>query len=634
MIVIGTAGHIDHGKSSIVRRLTGSDPDRLPEEKARGMTIDLGFAFYNTPDNDAVAFVDVPGHERFVKNMIAGAGGIDAVMLVIAADDGWMPQTQEHFQIVRLLGVRHGLVVINKSDLVEKDWLDLLEAEIAEKTDGSFLSDAPIVRVSASTGAGFDRLQEHLQKLTRDIEARKGIGKARLYIDRSFVRPGIGGVVTGTLRGGSLSVGQTVAVWPSRKTCRVRTLQSQNHDLQTVDPGHRTAVSFTGVEKEDLVRGGCVTDRTDLSYFSDHPVLVVAAELLNEAPVPLDDGRRVVLLLGTTESEAEVRMFDTDALKPGQSGLVFVLPDDPVYGLVGDSCILRLPTPMVTLGGGRLIDHLARFPRRRDLPGLAYLSHRSVGDIQSLVVSELEKLVLAPVRGFLDSADYSAAQIEDGMRTVIKEGAADRFNDHYYLKQTLEAVAEQCRRSLEKHLQRQSHVKGLLVEELHSLLPLGRPTVTVLVDYLLEKKIITRDGEYYNLAGRTASLKGVIKQAHDEILAALEAEPYAPPTLSTFTSKGKVYQQAIKYILDTGEAAKCGADFLFIREVWKEVVTFIADALNTRGELTVAELRERFGFTRKFVIPILEETDRLQFTRRAGDVRVKGERFENAIADL
>ncbi|MFQ6008847.1 MAG: selenocysteine-specific translation elongation factor, partial [Candidatus Zixiibacteriota bacterium] len=256
MIVVGTAGHIDHGKSSIIKRLTGTDPDRLPEEKARGMTIDLGFAFYRTTSDEEIAFVDVPGHERFVKNMIAGAGGIDVVMLVIAADDGWMPQSQEHFQIVRLLGIRNGFIVINKIDLVQNDWLELLQQDIRTKVKGSFLEDAPILMVSAETGEGFEQLQNYLNSLPKKIAVARDIGKARLFIDRSFVRPGIGGVVTGTLRGGSLSVGQTVSVWPSMATGKIRSLQSNNQDVHTAHPGQRTAVSFTGIDKEQLRRGG------------------------------------------------------------------------------------------------------------------------------------------------------------------------------------------------------------------------------------------------------------------------------------------------------------------------------------------------------------------------------------------
>ncbi|MEA3296866.1 MAG: selenocysteine-specific translation elongation factor, partial [candidate division Zixibacteria bacterium] len=256
MLVIGTAGHIDHGKSAVVKRLTGTDTDRLPEEKVRGMTIDLGFAFRQTDSGDGIAFVDVPGHERFVRNMIDGAGGIDAVMLVVAADDGWMPQTQEHFQIVRLLGIENGLIVINKTDLVESDWLDLLEEDIRDKVKDSPLANAPIFRLSAETGSGCDKLQNYLDSLSGRLTFQRDISKARLYIDRSFVLPGIGGVVTGTLRGGALATGRTVSIWPAMTTARIRSLRANNCDVEKALPGQRTAVSLTGVDKNLLVRGG------------------------------------------------------------------------------------------------------------------------------------------------------------------------------------------------------------------------------------------------------------------------------------------------------------------------------------------------------------------------------------------
>ncbi|HWR82406.1 MAG TPA: selenocysteine-specific translation elongation factor, partial [Candidatus Deferrimicrobium sp.] len=352
MIVVGTAGHIDHGKSSIVRRLTGTDPDRLPEEKARGMTIDLGFAFYTTPDGEDIAFIDVPGHERFVKNMISGTGGIDVAMLVVAADDGWMPQSQEHFQVVRLLGIRDAIIVINKIDLVQRDWIELIKQDIKTKVARSIFEGAPILVVSAETGEGFEALGEHLNVLPQKVRGHADVGKARLYIDRAFVRPGMGGVVTGTLRGGRLSVGQQVSVWPTMTVGKVRTLQSMNRDVTTAIPGQRTAVSFTGIDKDVLQRGGVVSDRLDLSFFRSHKVLALALELIPEAAVSLTNRRRILLMVGTTEVEGEIRLPAGREMRPGESGVVFFKPEEPIYCLVGDHFIARLPTPMVTLGGG------------------------------------------------------------------------------------------------------------------------------------------------------------------------------------------------------------------------------------------------------------------------------------------
>ncbi|MCP4703154.1 MAG: selenocysteine-specific translation elongation factor, partial [candidate division Zixibacteria bacterium] len=259
MFVIGTAGHIDHGKSSIISRLTGIDPDRLPEEKERGMTIDLGFAWYDTEDGQRVGLVDVPGHERFVKNMIAGAGGIDALILVVAADDGWMPQSQEHLQITRLLGIKHGLVALTKIDLVEDNWVDLVEEDIKDKLKNTFLAKAPIVRLSSETGVGFDDLKKEIANLTGKMINREDIGKPRLYVDRSFVLPGMGGVVAGTLRGGRFSAGMEVSVFPARKKGKIRILHSHNENVANSSPGQRTAVSLTGIDKQYLNRGSVLT---------------------------------------------------------------------------------------------------------------------------------------------------------------------------------------------------------------------------------------------------------------------------------------------------------------------------------------------------------------------------------------
>ncbi|MBD3403872.1 hypothetical protein GF420_13345 [candidate division GN15 bacterium] len=288
---------------------------------------------------------------------------------------------------------------------------------------------------------------------------------------------------------------------------------------------------------------------------------------------------------------------------------------------------------MVTLGGGRLLDHMSRFPRRKELAGLAYLRERASGDLESLVVSELRKEVLVFSETFLSHTEIAAQDIEHQVGKLTGAGRVDAFRSYLYLNEQLESTVQHVKARLDEKLNDRAHVKGLLIDELLALIPLPKDRAQMLVDYLLEQKILTRDGEYLTLAGRTATLKGVIKQAHDEVIAALEQEPYAPPNLSSFTGKGKVYQQAIKYILDTSEAHKCGADFLFLQSVWHEVVGYVTDTLEASGELAVTQLRDRFGFTRKYAIPILEETDRLGITKRAGDIRVKGENFEKALAD-
>lgn len=634
MIVIGTAGHIDHGKSAIVKRLTGTDPDRLPEEKARGMTIDLGFAFYRTPSGDDVAFVDVPGHERFVKNMIAGAGGIDVVMLVVAADDGWMPQSQEHFQVVRLLGINNGLIVINKTDLVESDWLELLQQDIKDKVRDSFLADAPVFNVSAETGEGFKQLRDYLNTLPRQVASRKDVGKARLYIDRSFVRPGIGRVVTGTLRGGTLSVGQSVSVWPSMKTGKVRSLQVSNRDVQTAVPGQRTAVSFTGIDKELLVRGGVISDRPDLSFFKQHPVLALAIELIAEAPVSLVDRRRILLMVGTTEMEGEIRLLNRRQVTPDEKGVVFFKPDEPIYCLVGDHYVARLPTPMVTLGGGRILDHLAHFPRRRQASFYDYLEQRLAGKVSDLVLSELKKTVIVSSDRLLNEAGFSKSTIQAEITSLIKQKVLGRFEQYVFRPDTLSSALDRFTHAIAKSLENKPHLVGLPFEQLVRASEYDGPTTQAFLEYLVATNEMTKMGDKYNLVGRGISLKGAVKDAHDRIMDILKEQLYAPPTLSNLASGGKHHKEAIKYLIESGEGHKCGSDFVFLSEIWSEIVQYIKTHLKKSNTLSVMDLKERFGFTRKFAIPILEETDRIKLTRREGDVRLKGEKFESEEFDI
>jgi selenocysteine-specific elongation factor len=628
MIIVGTAGHIDHGKSSIVKRLTGTDPDRLPEEKARGMTIDLGFAFYHTASKEEIGLVDVPGHERFVKNMIAGAGGIDVVMLIVAADDGWMPQSQEHFQIIKLLGVRHGAVVINKIDLVTPDWLSMIEQDIRDKVKDSFLDAAPFFRVSAHTGAGFHELIEYLNNLPARLHRRQDIGKARLYVDRSFVRPGIGGVVTGTLRGGSLSVGQTVSVWPARVTGKIRSLQSASQFVETAHPGQRTAVAVTGVDKELLVRGGVIGDRIETAFMADHQVLALYLQMLPEALVPLEDRRRVFMMVGTSEVEGEVRLFDSERIPPGGSGIVFVHPDTPLYSLAGDRFILRLPTPMVTLGGGKVLDHLEHFPRRRDLPTLDYLRDRIGDKLSDWIESELKKRLFVVGDQLLEFADVSGSDVRAEAERFLAEKRLVRFGEYLCHAETVRREGEAVGRFLGEELGRQPHLKGLTAEWVAAAIGQPLAGTRTLLDYLISAGVLTATGDLFNVAGRGQSLKGVFKEAHDKMIAELKASPYAPPTLEQLASRGKVFQQAIAFMIDSGEVYKCGSEYLFLMPVWRDIVTFVRSRLSSGATLAVGDLKERFGLTRKWAIPILEETDRIRLTLRQGDVRIKGGRFD------
>jgi selenocysteine-specific elongation factor len=372
-----------------------------------------------------------------------------------------------------------------------------------------------------------------------------------------------------------------------------------------------------------------ISDRLDLSFFSENCVLALSVELLRNAIVPLDDRRRVLLMIGTTEVEGEIRLFESDAIAPGESGVAFFKPEHPVYSLVADRFIIRLPTPAVTLGGGMVLDHLPRFPRRRDLAELAYLERRRSGEITDIVVSELSKRPLSRSDTFLQDANFSPGEIRSCLDRLIKKEEAGRFGEFVYSVSALNENVQKLIERLTTVLLDKSHVKGLIHEELLASSPFDRESSIPLIDYLVSAGQLIKLGDKFNLAGRGMTLKGPVKEAHDRILALLQADRYAPPTLTVLAAQGKPYQEAIKYIIDSGEGHKCSSEFILLYDVWQEVVGYVRERLTSADALTVADLKDRFGFSRKYAIPILEETDRLKLTRREGDIRIKGDRFEN-----
>ena len=628
MIVIGTAGHIDHGKSSIVKLLTGTDPDRLPEEKKRGMTIDLGFAFYKTANSDTIAFVDVPGHERFIKNMISGAGGIDAVILVVAADDGWMPQTEEHFQIVRLLGIKKGIIVINKCDLADAKTLKALRTDISQRVGNSFLDEAQILEVSAATGTGFDELKKSLDELSIKVKAGLDIGKARLYIDRVFVRPGIGAVTTGTLKDGSLSVGDKVNIWPSNKSAKIKSLQSNNQNVNKANPSQRTAVSLSGIDKSELIRGGVVTRIEDLEFFVRNPVLALKIELLNSAPVAIENKRRAVLLVGTSETEGELRLFSGVSIGRGQTGIVFFKPKAPLFTLVGDRVILRLPSPSVTLGGGVVLDHLKSVPNQKDIDKKNYLQSRDVAFLEQLILSELVKSPAVKEGELLKHTCRSKEEIKAVVDELLKSSRLGMHNGYIFEKQTFENASKELLHIIDKLFASKKSVTGLTLKEIAKAGSMSDEIASLILQILVNRNELVLDNELYRPIETQSSLPPAIQTAYNNIMSELKKSPYMPPELEKLASKGKFHKEAIRLMLKSGEIHKCGQEFVFLSSVWKEIESFIIQTLRSKQELKVGELRDKFKFTRKYAIPILEETDKIRLTKRQGDVRVRGENIE------
>jgi selenocysteine-specific elongation factor len=627
MFVIGTAGHIDHGKSSMITRLTGIDPDRLPEEKERGMTIDIGFAHYDTPDGKRIGIIDVPGHERFVRNMIAGAGGIDAVILVVAADDGWMPQSQEHLQITELLGIKYGVVVISKIDLVEKGWVDLVEGDIRDKLERTSLKDAPIVRLSSSTGEGFDRLKEEINNLAETVIVRENIGKPRLYIDRSFILPGLGGVVAGTLKGGTLEAGREISVFPSKARGRIRTIQSHNRQLKAVRPGQRTALTLTGIDKEFLSRGGVVTLPEIVDDYPDEMVLALSVKTLPESPVNLESRRRVLMILGTTEIEGELRPRD-GIITPGRQGIAYYKPFEPLLAFVGDRFIVRLPTPQVTIGGGMVLDILPHFPRKRDMGKYLYLEKRINIDVKTLVITELAKTMFVDIEKDFIWSNYSQENIAETVDQLRLQAELDEYNRQIYDVRQVSNMIDGILAEMKGYLDKHSHLDGFPVDVIASRTKRSADSLETILGLMCHKGLLIKKGNRFDLPGRTVTVKGELKEAAKLIEGKLIRGGFSPPTIKELLGDDKIHREAFDYLVVSEKIVKAGTGLAFHSETWREILKYIYEMLNSGEILTVSALREKLGSSRKFVVPILEETDRLKITRREGDVRIKGDKFE------
>jgi len=632
-IVIGTAGHIDHGKSALVRALTGIDPDRLKEEQARGITIDLGFAHLES-DGVNLAFVDVPGHERFVKNMLAGAGGVDLAMLVVAADESVMPQTREHFQICRLLHIPAGVVVLTKADLADADTIELAKLEVRELTAGSFLAEAPVVVVSARTGVGLDQLRHTLVDLARSVRERDREGHVRLPIDRVFSVKGFGTVVTGTLVSGTIHDETELVVLPRERVVKVRGLQVHGQGQAEADPGHRVAVNLGGVEVGEIARGDTLCARR---AFEPTQRLDALVELLPDAR-PLRHGSRVRFHQGTTEllgrvavAADRVERATLAQIEPGMDAYARIRLETPAVLTRGDRFILRAYSPSITIGGGVVLDPhpprigvrtttaLERF-RRLDGPD----GTEGVDSAVLAMVDERGESGLPP-DALISRAGLAPSSAEASIGRLVRAGSIVRVADLLVSPLVLRGLGERLLTALKTHHQAQPLSEGLPREEARERL-FGRSSLHVF-DHVLatlaaERQIVVRDR--LALAGHRVALSGEDLRTRDEIERILRDAGLAPPDAATL----QTLVNAPAPIVDRIAA-------LLVRQktlVKLDALLFHADALaqlkaDVRGlkanaRVDVPAFKERYGITRKYAIPLLEYLDRERITRRVGDARV------------
>ena len=640
-IIVGTAGHIDHGKSALVRALTGTDPDRLEEEKRRGITIDIGFATLDLDGKFRLGFVDVPGHERFVKNMLAGVGGIDLLLFVVAADESVQPQTREHFDICRLLEVRQGIVVLTKADLVSTEVLDLVRLEMEEFVAGSFLAGAPIVPVSSRTGQGLDQLRSELLKLAEAVPAKDASRQFRLPVDRVFVMKGFGAVVTGTLVSGTVRKDAEVEVHPTRKRVRVRGIQVHGQSTDAALAGQRTALNLAGVEAEDLARGMILTDPD--RFEATQRVHTLYAQLPS-AP-PLKNGARVHFHSGTAELIGKVLLLDEmqgketeRKIAPGGTGYVEFRLSEPTLLLPGDRFIVRQFSPVITIGGGRVLDNWvpraimpARSPRREE--ARKFLKILEEGNREAVLLALLAR---AP-GGFLREEDLVARmgwlpeECRGTAEALRKAGSAMFLQDKpLWIAESarLERLRADVVRLLERFHKDNPLLPGVSKEAVRSkALSSAHPQIgDTVLRQLVEQKQIVISGETVRLAKHKIVLKDEEEQSKRKIARVFEQSGLTVPALKEVLGKLPIErnraEKILKMLLQEGVLIRVSDDLVFHSDAIRRLRGLLAQYKTKSDRITVGTFKDLAQVSRKYAIPLLEYMDRERVTRRAGDERI------------
>lgn len=666
MSCIGTAGHVDHGKSTLVKVLTGIDPDRLAEEKERGMTIDLGFAWLTLPNKREVSIVDVPGHESFIKNMLAGVGGIDAALLVIAADEGVMPQTREHLAILDLLRIPRGVVAMTKADLVDEEWLELVREEVQEVLKSTTLAGAAIVPVSAYTRQGIPELLTQLERVLDESEERHNIARPRLPIDRIFTMTGFGTVVTGTLLDGTLKVGQEVEILPQGISTRIRGLQTHRQQVEVAQPGSRVAINLVNVSRNDVERGNVVAVagqlRTTLLFDA-------RIQLLEDAPRSLVHNTNVDLYIGSQEVPARVRLLDTEELQPGGQAWVQLRLSRPAVVARRDRFILRIPSPSMTIGGGEIIDVSPRYHKRFQLMILENLERLSHGSPEELILavlqgrrSKVEKTSTSEQRNGKTSTEIKTAQgflgyeladiiklcnlAEDvtlqTLKTLLQEERVLKISMKegtlWLARSVWESLVEEAIYIVRTYHSHYPLRSGLSKEEWRTRLHLS-PKVAAEVFTILqiEKRLevvpslsrgvpmssgSTSSSGLIRLPGFEPTFTSVQQQQRDALLQRFQESPYTPPVRTEAEAMSS--PEVVTALIEQGRLVKLGDGVLFLRETYDDALTKLVEYIREHGSMTAAEARDVLGASRKYIVPLLEHMDTLRITKRVGNDRVLG----------
>jgi selenocysteine-specific elongation factor len=630
-LILGTAGHIDHGKTSLVKALTGIDCDRLPEEKARGITIDIGFATLDL-DGFRLGIVDVPGHERFIKNMLAGATGIDLVVLVVAADDSVMPQTREHLEILSLLGLRHGLIALTKCDLVDEITREVVELEIRELVHGSFLADVPIIRTSAHSGEGIPELRAAIADTCRHVEERSGQEWFRMAIDRSFIVQGHGTVVTGSVTSGSLRVGDEVEWQPRDEKVRARSMQNHDKPVEEVHRGMRAAINLAGVAHEDVIRG---QELATPGYLVPSRTLTVRLHCLADVKRPIKHRAPVRFHIGTSEIMGTVSLLDCDTIPPGQWGLAQLFLEEPATATWGQPFVIRGVSATQTLGGGQVLQPVARKVRRRHLEMLERIERLWTGDPQqrALTVAWFGGFAGFTLADLVRGANLAPDQAREMIANLTAQSSLAEISlggGHHLvlhgdmLRELDQRILQTLSRLHEQSPLMTSHDRQKVQSQLDYV---GNDAlVHAAIDRLLQQKRVVGDLRRISRADFKPKLSANLRKLKDKLVAAYKDGRFQPPEPASFAGhaggNAANLNDLFEVCIAEGYLVRIADDIYLHTEVEAEMRRLIAEKLATSPGLTVAEIRDLLGTTRKYAVPLCEYLDRAGVTRREGDLRV------------
>ena len=633
-VVLGTAGHVDHGKTALIKALTGTDTDRLKEEKERGITIELGFASLKLPSGQTLGVVDVPGHEKFIKHMVSGAAGIDLVMMIIAADEGIMPQTKEHLNICSLLGIRTGLVALTKIDMVENDWLELVKTEIQDFLKGTFLEGVPVIPVSALKQKGIDELTAALDTVVQNIPEKNDCGIFRLPVDRVFTMKGFGTVVTGTLISDSISVGEDVLILPEEISARIRGIQVHNQPTQEATAGQRTAINLQGIEKESLQRGdvlaryGTIVPSIRLDVYIDY--------LKNNAK-SLKNRTLTRLHTGTSEIIARVILIEKDELAPGEKGFAQLILEKKDVVVAGDRFVLRSYSPITTIGGGLIIDPLPPKHKRLNKKVIEELATLLNGTLPKKIEVILERAGFAGtnLRHLVFRLGTNAKNIKEALQSILSQKSAlitDKEETNIISASFYEKLAQSAAEIISQYQKKNPLREGISKEELKASLgrDISPKLFFMLLQNLADQKKIEVDKETVRLFGHKVTLADDLNSIRQAILKIYNEAGLTPPSfkdvINNFQDKKTEAQNIIKLLLKDGSLIKINEELIFTREALDNLRKNYKALLVKEGKATPVSFKELTGLSRKYIIPLMEYFDTDKLTMRVGDHRILREK--------